>query len=158
MSDRICVLSDGRRQQVGTPREVYSEPATQFVAEFFGRSNAFDGAVAEAGSAPSVRLGGGLTLAAARLPAGAGPGDPVRVTIRQESVRLDAPPGAPNSFAARLVLASFAGSDQQFVLQVGGVEMLAEARIGRNDAPAEPGAELTVAIAPEDVIVMQAAP
>lgn len=36
MSDRIVVLSNGRIEQVGTPLEVYSRPATRYVASFVG--------------------------------------------------------------------------------------------------------------------------
>jgi putative spermidine/putrescine transport system ATP-binding protein len=34
MCDRIAVMNDGRLEQVGTPREVYESPATEFVSEF----------------------------------------------------------------------------------------------------------------------------
>ena len=36
MSDRVIILKEGVLQQVGTPREVFSEPVNQFVAEFIG--------------------------------------------------------------------------------------------------------------------------
>ncbi|MBO1769569.1 ABC transporter ATP-binding protein [Agrococcus sp. TF02-05] len=36
MGDRIAVLKDGVLQQVGTPRELYGQPANQFVAGFIG--------------------------------------------------------------------------------------------------------------------------
>ena len=39
MSDRIAVMQAGRVQQIGTPREVYHQPANAFVARFIGRSN-----------------------------------------------------------------------------------------------------------------------
>jgi putative spermidine/putrescine transport system ATP-binding protein len=39
ISDRIAVMSAGRVQQVGTPAEIYSEPASSFVAEFVGTMN-----------------------------------------------------------------------------------------------------------------------
>jgi spermidine/putrescine ABC transporter ATP-binding subunit len=39
MSDRLAVMRDGRIEQLGTPREVYDEPATAFVAGFIGASN-----------------------------------------------------------------------------------------------------------------------
>ena len=42
MSDRVAVMSDGRVEQVGTPREVYEDPATVFVADFLGVSNLMD--------------------------------------------------------------------------------------------------------------------
>ena len=39
MSDRVAVMSSGRIQQIGTPVEVYEQPATEFVAGFIGISN-----------------------------------------------------------------------------------------------------------------------
>ena len=39
LSDRIVVMQHGRIEQIGTPREVYTNPATPFVARFFGYSN-----------------------------------------------------------------------------------------------------------------------
>jgi putative spermidine/putrescine transport system ATP-binding protein len=48
MSDRIAVLNGGRIDQCATPRELYLNPATSFVAEFVGASNVLRGALAEA--------------------------------------------------------------------------------------------------------------
>ena len=42
MSDRIAVFNEGRIEQVGTPQEVYEQPATEFVAGFVGVSNIVD--------------------------------------------------------------------------------------------------------------------
>lgn len=39
MSDRIYIMSDGKFEQTGTPREVYDTPKTSFVAKFVGMSN-----------------------------------------------------------------------------------------------------------------------
>jgi len=39
MSDRIAVMNNGRVEQAGSPREVYEEPRTVFVADFLGVSN-----------------------------------------------------------------------------------------------------------------------
>ncbi len=39
ISDRIAVMSNGRLEQIGTPEEVYSQPASRFVAEFVGHVN-----------------------------------------------------------------------------------------------------------------------
>ena len=41
MSDRIGVMSRGRLVQIGTPEDIYTRPATRFVAEFFGEVNSF---------------------------------------------------------------------------------------------------------------------
>ncbi len=43
MSDKIVVMADGEIQQVGTPEEIYNEPANLFVADFIGESNIFKG-------------------------------------------------------------------------------------------------------------------
>ena len=47
MSDRIAVFADGRIEQVGSPAQVYEEPATAFVAGFVGTSNLLAGPAAE---------------------------------------------------------------------------------------------------------------
>jgi putative spermidine/putrescine transport system ATP-binding protein len=46
MSDRLAVLNQGRIEQVGTPADVYEQPATSFVAGFVGVSNVLEGEVA----------------------------------------------------------------------------------------------------------------
>jgi len=43
VSDRVAVMNSGRVEQVGTPEEVYREPASRFVAEFVGDNNVLDG-------------------------------------------------------------------------------------------------------------------
>ena len=42
LSDRIAVFNAGRIEQLGTPRELYEQPASRFVADFVGTSNMFD--------------------------------------------------------------------------------------------------------------------
>ena len=42
MSDRLAVMADGLIEQVGSPTEVYQEPATAYVADFLGISNLLD--------------------------------------------------------------------------------------------------------------------
>ena len=43
MSDRIMVMNRGRIEQVGTPMELYEDPATPFVADFIGQANLIPG-------------------------------------------------------------------------------------------------------------------
>lgn len=45
MSDRIAVMNAGRIEQVGSPRELYEQPVSQFVADFIGESNFLSGRV-----------------------------------------------------------------------------------------------------------------
>jgi iron(III) transport system ATP-binding protein len=43
MADRIVVMNNGQIQQVGTPREIYRNPNTEFVAKFVGKANLIHG-------------------------------------------------------------------------------------------------------------------
>ncbi len=45
MSNRIAVFNEGRIEQVGTPEEVYDQPANKFVADFIGETNFLEGNV-----------------------------------------------------------------------------------------------------------------
>jgi ABC-type Fe3+/spermidine/putrescine transport system ATPase subunit len=39
MSDRVAVMSEGRIEQIGTPRDIYDSPSSPFVADFIGETN-----------------------------------------------------------------------------------------------------------------------
>ena len=43
MSDRVCVMRDGRIVQAGSPRELYDRPVNRYVADFVGKTNFFPG-------------------------------------------------------------------------------------------------------------------
>ena len=47
MSDKIVVMNNGEIQQVGTPTDIYNEPANQFVANFIGETNIIDGTIVD---------------------------------------------------------------------------------------------------------------
>ncbi|MCV7301563.1 ABC transporter ATP-binding protein [Mycobacterium barrassiae] len=89
MSDQIAVLAEGRVEQVGPPQEIYSAPATTFVAGFLGAANIFDAVVLETGGATTV-----CETLNTRL--GAAVGDSVElgaaaIVIRPERISLQSP-------------------------------------------------------------------
>ena len=47
MSDKIVVMKGGEIQQIGTPEEIYNEPANRYVANFIGESNIIPGIMLE---------------------------------------------------------------------------------------------------------------
>jgi putative spermidine/putrescine transport system ATP-binding protein len=95
ISDRVAVMYGGRIEQVGTPPEMYGNPATPFVAEFIGTMNRLVSAVVDDGV---VEHGGRrLRVEAAR---GLPRGERVLLLVRPETVEVavagdgDEPEGA----------------------------------------------------------------
>jgi spermidine/putrescine transport system ATP-binding protein len=43
MSDRVCVMREGRIVQTGSPRDLYDQPVNRYVADFVGKTNFFEG-------------------------------------------------------------------------------------------------------------------
>jgi iron(III) transport system ATP-binding protein len=60
MADRIAVMNQGRIEQIGTPREIYEQPVSEFVARFIGEINilgADSPLAAKLGGTPNQRVG-----------------------------------------------------------------------------------------------------
>jgi len=95
LSDRIAVMSRGRIEQLGTPRDVYERPATRFVADFIGASTILRG---RAIGADLVALSPGLTIKVSAVGALA-MGREVELAIRPERVHLAAAPGTGTATA-----------------------------------------------------------
>ncbi len=85
IADRIVVMNVGVVEQVGTPGDIYDNPATRFVADFIGAMNFFPGVMASPGR---VKIGG---LDIACKPNGHAAGQNVTVAIRPEDVQIVAP-------------------------------------------------------------------
>ncbi|MGI9134967.1 MAG: putative 2-aminoethylphosphonate ABC transporter ATP-binding protein [Rhodoferax sp.] len=75
VADRIVVMNHGVIEQIGTPLEIYREPASPFVADFVGKVNVL----------PTQRFAGQVALGRLRLPS-AGPDAAVKVYLRPEDV------------------------------------------------------------------------
>lgn len=122
MSDRILVMDQGRVRQLGTPEEVYAEPADPFVADFVGTANLLT-ATAEPGPSgtTALRLDGlGEPLVADRPAPAAGP---VRISVRPEQIRVGTPeaplaPG-PNVFTVKVRSTAYLGDHYRYVVELG---------------------------------------
>jgi ABC-type Fe3+/spermidine/putrescine transport system ATPase subunit len=83
LGDRVAVLNQGHIEQIGTPYEIYSHPATEYVASFLGAANILEGVVrrdfVEVGTA-HIEVG----LDPARFRSG----DRVKIVFRPEDVVL----------------------------------------------------------------------
>ena len=112
MADRIVVMNHGGVEQIGTPAEIYSEPASLFVARFVGHMNLWP-AVAEA---PGRARVGALSVHH-RAASGVGSGDPVTLGIRPEEVRVGAAArDGDNRLSARVTSVQFQGAFTRLTL------------------------------------------
>ena len=102
MADRIVVMNEGRIEQVGTPDEVFHQPASAFVMDFLGHVNLFHGRV-EAGRA----VFGSLEVDA---PAGLQiRGDRASLAVRPHDLEMGKDPQGRQSLRARVVRIQSAG-------------------------------------------------
>jgi spermidine/putrescine transport system ATP-binding protein len=112
MSDRLAVMNAGRIVQIGTPREVYEEPAEAYVADFLGAANLMEVEVISAGA---VRLGD-FALSAERCEAATGSAHAV---IRPERVRIETHGSAgDNRVPAMVERVVFLGAATQVMLRL----------------------------------------
>jgi iron(III) transport system ATP-binding protein len=157
MADRIVVMNEGVIEQIGTPLEVYRQPASAFVADFVGTTNFLPAVVLDAGT---VRLGA-LDLACA-LDLSPGPGHPVTLAIRPEDVVVrNVAPGTPNSAEVRVTDIEFLGSFCRVGLAPAGnaPPLLADFSINVvRDLGISPGQSLLISLPPDRIRVFPGAP
>jgi spermidine/putrescine transport system ATP-binding protein len=119
MSDRLAVMNSGRLAQIGTPREIYEQPADTYVADFLGVANLMEVEVAERGpgSRCHVRLGEtGLVAEQAEVDSLG----PAHAVIRPERVRIEAHGSAgPNRVPGMVERLVFLGAATQVMLRLG---------------------------------------
>ena len=84
MSDKIVVMSEGKTQQIGTPEDVYNEPANAFVADFIGESNIFNGIMT---GKLKARFCGAEFVCVDDIPEGT----PITAVVRPEDINMTRP-------------------------------------------------------------------
>ena len=105
ISDRIAVMKNGKIQQVGTPKEIYTKPANKFVASFIGTSNILTGMVVENKNGDArISITDGLLLTASIRRDYKGP---VSVSVRPEAFQIS--PDKPGSLKGYIALKTFLG-------------------------------------------------
>ena len=107
VSDHVAVMYRGRIEQMGAPAEMYSAPATPFVAEFIGTMNRLEATVVDPERGVVETGGVTLTVAAAR---GKPRGARVLVLIRPETVEVAASNGGgANTVRGEVLTHTFLG-------------------------------------------------
>jgi len=150
IADRVGVMRNGRLEQLASPTEVYSRPATAFVAEFVGLTNRLSGVVS--GSTVTVR---GIDLPL--VDPSTSPG-PVTALVRPEAVTLasdDA--GESGPLAGTVIATTFLGATSRVTVDLGDTTILAQ--LSTSDAMEHPaGSHVALTIRKDPVLVAAAAP
>lgn len=87
MSDRIIIIKDGKIRQDGTPREIYQNPKTTFVADFIGESNIIKGIIISTVPQTKVKVDDFLTI---KIPSNEKDEieDKINIIIRPENINI----------------------------------------------------------------------
>ena len=144
LSDTIIVMNDGVIQQIGTPTDIYNEPANSFVANFIGESNILNGRMLKD---MEVEVMG---VNAECVDKGFATDDPVDVVIRPEDVYMLKKPEA-GMWRGKVSSCIFKGVHyEMFVDTPNGYEVQV------HDYNAfEAGTEVGMLVKPEDIHVMK---
>ena len=133
IADRVAIMKDGRIEQLGTPHEVYNEPATRFVRDFLARVVTLKGVIArvEKDGAVVMKLDGESerSLTVSRSPAATAvkPGDRAEISIRPEHIEIlpDQPAdGAPNVINGEIEEILFVGDRFETKVGIGGESII----------------------------------
>jgi sulfate/thiosulfate transport system ATP-binding protein len=102
VSDRVAILRNGKIEQIGTPEEIYDNPASPFVYDFLGNVNLFSGRVHEG----AVVIGENEFL----VPETAGETETDAVAfVRPHDIRITREANGAKTFSARIVRCNAAG-------------------------------------------------
>jgi len=157
MSDRVAVMSGGRVEQAGTPREIYEEPATEFVADFLGVSNLLTAAASADGDGCALRVGERTLQATSGATEARGD---VKAMIRPERVAVE-PQGTmgDNRLPGLVERAVYVGSAYELHVRLVGGSLL-KATIVNDGTPFayEEGTPVTLYLPPDAVRVLTPSP
>ncbi|HEY1322524.1 MAG TPA: ABC transporter ATP-binding protein [Streptosporangiaceae bacterium] len=152
IADRVGVMREGRLEQLAPPTEVYSRPATSFVAEFVGLSNRLAGEV----------RGGEVIVRGCKLPLVEQdtPDGQVVALIRPEAVSMAShapdsePEGAERSgpLTGTVIAITFLGATSRVTVDLGDTRVMAQLPTSEASALTA-GSRVVLAIRPDPVLV-----
>ena len=125
MADQVAVFNQGRVAQVGTPLEIYQQPATRFVADFVGSSNVLPPEL-------TARLGGPLSWA----------------SLRPEAVRLT----DDGKLSGQVTGTRYLGASTRVAVDIGGAEL--GVIVGAGQSVPRPGQSVRLDWQPQSLHLM----
>lgn len=118
ISDRVAVMNEAHVEQVGTPKELYQDPKTLFVASFIGDSNIFDGTVTnEDDTYGKVTTESGGHEVWGRTIDSVDPNQSVQMAIKSERLRLNETNDYRNEINATVDRVEYRGNNSKVRVQ-----------------------------------------
>lgn len=153
MSDRIAVMRDGRFEQIGTPREVYENPRTSYVARFVGTANVLSGKVLSVEDGTAI-----IENQAGRMVCGCGSyqikrGQTYHLAVRSENIELCSSCDQPEAqtLCGRIAEKSYAGGMLRIIVELEDQEKVEVSRHGI-DYHVQTGDPVCLCWKPEDAV------
>jgi iron(III) transport system ATP-binding protein len=158
-ADRIAVMNEGVVQQVGTPAELYDNPANRFVASFLGMANVLDGRLARDDGATVFHSTSGIAVPLSALQIGnRKTGDAHSIMFRPQSVsiRTDGAPEPRAGVSMRGVVQhrEFLGNLTRYAVAVGESVILVDDAHQPNQPSFSVGTKVGLSLASEQVVVL----
>lgn len=147
VSDRIAVMNGGKIVGLGTPSEIYSRPNSRFLADFLGMANLYP---VQDCADKAYTLEGGVQLQAEVDQVD---GSERWLVLRPDSLKF-VTEKTENSISGSLVHSLFMGTSVEYVLDVPFGQLRVMRPRFENPPQMQEGAEVTVAIAPSEVLVV----
>lgn len=113
LSDRIIIMNKGIIEQVGTPKEVYYSPKTEFVADFIGTANFLSGIIRKHGDGSSTLEIGDISFNVNA--SNKADKEACKVLLRPEAISI----GESGKLQGEILTSTFMGTDQEYTVKVG---------------------------------------
>ena len=164
MSDRICIMRDGKIIQSGSPRKLYDEPINRYVADFVGKTNFFSGEVVDSdASSVSVKFASGqvlvgtLTNGASSLANGSSASVAVRPEMISVTIAGEVNNNANIAIRGQVKNRIFLGEHSEYLITTEGygeVMVLSPKSIESNSRNFAPGDSVSISWRPEAALVL----
>jgi len=158
MADRMAIMDAGKIVQVGTPLQVYRNPASKMVAEFIGETNLIEGTVRQASYRSGLwdvdtpcgplrgRTSGDWTPTA---------GQPVTLSVRPEALSLWDVSDSPNKFFGNIIETTYLGEMVQYEIATRDGTLLKLSQMNPAEIM-EPGTdEIRIMCSTQDMVILR---
>lgn len=123
MSDTVVVMNNGKIEQIGSPTDIYNEPANAFVADFIGEANIINGIMLDDYSVSF------LNAEFECLDTGFGKNKPIDVVIRPEDIDVIPPENA--KISGKVISTVFKGVHYEMTVDCNGCMLLIHSTVSQ---------------------------